>query len=141
MTITGRRAAPELDTARRLLSYEGATSARGDSYAAAAGRVYDKINAQLGPLLGPAGVRALFVRSAQLGRHETAGLAKLEILESSTTLAAFLRTLPPGAIVTAAEALFGTFLSLMTTFIGDRLTAQALRRAWPQATAPAEKKT
>lgn len=143
MTITSRHAAPELDSARRLLSYEGAAGGRADSYAVAAGRVYDKINAQLGPLLGPAGVRALFVRSAKLARLETAGLVEIAILESSAALAAFFRTLAPAIAADAAEALFGTFLSLTTTFIGGRLTAQVLRRAWPNldVTAPTEKKT
>jgi hypothetical protein len=31
----------------------------------------------------------------------------------------------------SAAALFGTFFTLMTTFIGERLTTQVLRSAWP----------
>ena len=129
--------------ARRLLAHEGATGASSDACATAAGRVYDKLIAQLGPLLGTAGVRALFVRSAKLGLVESAGFAEIAILDSSTTLAAFLRTLDPAVASNAAEALFGTFLSLVTTFIGERLTSQALRRAWPtiEATGATENKT
>ena len=42
----------------------------------------------------------------------------------------------------AAAALFGTFLELMTTFIGERLTVLVLRSAWPtiEDTAPTETK-
>ena len=31
---------------------------------------------------------------------------------------------------------FDTFLSLLTTFIGERLTTQALRNAWPDLVEP-----
>jgi len=134
--------ADERQRARRLLAHEGAIGGNAEASATAAGRVYDKLIAQLGPVLGPAGVRALFERSAKLGRVESAGLADIAILESSTTLATFCRTLDPAVAANAMETLFGTFLSLVTTFIGERLTFQALRRAWPtiEATAAAEGK-
>ena len=42
----------------------------------------------------------------------------------------------------AAAILFGTFFELLTTFIGERLTPQVLRSAWPtiEETAPTENK-
>jgi hypothetical protein len=38
----------------------------------------------------------------------------------------------------ASAALFGAFFGLITTFIGERLTTQALRNVWPtiEATHP-----
>jgi hypothetical protein len=131
------------ERARRLLAHEGATAGSTEACATAAARVYDKLIAQLGPLLGTAGVQALFERSAKLGRVESAGLAEIAILDSSKALAACFQTLDSAVAAHAAEALFGTFLSLVTTFIGERLISQALKRAWPtiEATGPTENKT
>jgi hypothetical protein len=134
--LVSKASAGEKERARRLLAHEGATAGSSEAWATATGRVYDKLNAQFGSLLGVAGVRALFARSAKLGGLESTRLAEVAILDSSTTLAAFFRTLDPGVASKAAEALFGTFLSLVTTFIGERLTSQALRRAWPTIEAP-----
>ena len=117
--------------AKRLLAHEGASDGSSAECAVAAGRVYDKLNARLGPLLGVAGVRALFARSAKLAGRDLGVLAGVEFFESSTTLSAFLHELEPAVAHKAAEALLGTFLSLITTFIGERLTHQVLRGAWP----------
>ena len=132
-----KASADERERARRLLAHEGATGGSSEACATAAGRVYDKLNAEFGLLLGSAGAQALFVRSAKLSRLELVGLAEVANLDSSTTLAAFFRTLDPAVGANAAEALFGTFLSLVRTFIGERLAFQALRSAWPTIEAPA----
>ena len=62
--------------------------------------------------------------------------------EGSTKLRACLQALDPAVATEAAAALFGTFLELITTFIGERLTIQVLRSAWPtiEDTAPRETK-
>jgi hypothetical protein len=125
--------------ARQLLSHEGASGGCSKECAAAAGRVYDKLNVRLGPLLGAAGVRALFARSAKLASRDLAAVAGVGLLESSTTLSAFLQDLEPAVAHEAAEAIFATFLSLITTFIGERLTLQALRSAWPTIEDPVPK--
>lgn len=133
--------AAELERARRLLAQEGAGAA-GDNVAAAAGQVYDKLHAHLAPLLGGMGVQALFVRSAKLTPGKLAGLAEVSVLEGSARLREHLQR--QGSVVDAesAAALFGTFLSLLTTFVGERLVTQVLRRAWPtiEETAPRESK-
>jgi hypothetical protein len=46
-------------------------------------------------------------------------------------LGAALQSLDPAAATEVATALFGTFLELMNTFIGERLTLLILRSAWP----------
>jgi hypothetical protein len=134
--------AAQLDTARRLLALEGAASGADDSGAAAAGRVYDKLHLHLAPLVGTFGVQSLFVRSAKLTPNEFAALAEVSVLEGSTKLREHWDA--PGSAVDAesAAALFATFLSLLTTFIGERLVTQVLRSAWPtiEETAPREKK-
>jgi hypothetical protein len=130
-----RASAVQAQRAKRLLAIEGDVGGSAKESAAAAGRVYEKLAAQLAPLLGAAGVRALFVRSAKLARDERAFLAGLApAIEGSTGdpagLGAYLQTLEPPAAAEAAVLLFATFLDLIITFIGDRLTVQVLRGAW-----------
>ena len=60
----------------------------------------------------------------------------------STKLRSCLEGQAPAVAMEAAVALFARFFALITTFIGERLTTQALRSAWPHIdeTAPREKK-
>ena len=125
-----------MERVRRLLAHEGAFSGSSDARAVAAGRVHDTLTAHLSPLLGAAGVQALFVRSVKLARRLLASTTDVPIVESSTALSTFLRQLEPAIATNVAEALFGTFLALMATFIGERLTEQALRSAWPTIEEP-----
>ncbi len=135
--------AAQMARAQRLLAAEGGSGGGAEAFAAAAGRVYDKLDAQLSPLLSAAGFQALLVRSAKLRQGEFRCLTDVGVVESSTNLCACLLALDPVAAAETAEALFGTFFALITTFIGERLTTQALRRAWPkiEESAPAETKT
>jgi hypothetical protein len=125
-----------------LLALEGTSGDSAEACAKAAGRVYDKLNSQLAPLLGFPGVQALFIRSAKLVRDEFTALSEITALESSAKLRERLQALESGVAAQTAEALFGTFFGLITTFIGERLTTQALRGAWPtiEDTAPTENK-
>ena len=128
----------QIARARQLLAHE-AVAGSADAMPAA-GRVYDKLHAHLAPLVGDAGVELLLVRSAKLAQGEFAWLAEVSILEGSTKLRECLRSQDPAVATESAAALFGTFFTLITTFIGERLTTQVLRRAWPtiDETAPRE---
>ena len=128
----------QIDRARRLLLHEGA-AASADTCAAAAGRVFDKITSHLTPLLGAVGVQALFVRSAKLTTGEVPCLAEAST-PSSTKLRECLQAQDPALAMKSAAELFGTFFSLITTFIGERLTTEVLRSTWPtfEETAPTE---
>lgn len=110
---------------RRILASEG-----GHPADAAAG-VYDEFVAQLAPLLGKLGIQALLKRSARLASGQFPALADPSVAESSAALGKALHGLEPAAAEDAAAALFGRLLSLLTTFIGERLTNQALRASWP----------
>lgn len=136
-----KRAIPDqTERARQLLAREGAgPSATAGEWATAAGRVYDQLHAHLDPLLGAAGVQALLVRSTQLTESEFSFLEGA-ILERSTTLHDCLRAQEAAVAADAAAALFGNFFALISTFIGERLTTQVLRRAWPmiEETGPRE---
>ena len=134
-----RPGASQLAKAKRMLALEGAS---GDAAAntAAVGRVYDKLHVHLDPLLGAAGVHALLVRSAKLTQGPFSFL-ETETPDLSTALRERLLAQDPAVVTESAAALFATFLGLITTFIGDRLTIQVLRRAWPtlEAAAPTER--
>ena len=129
----------QIDRARRLLAHEGA-AVSADSCATAAGRVFDKLTSHLAPLVGAAGVQALFARSAKLAKGEVACLAEASTL-SSVTLRECLQAQDPAIAMQSAAELFGTFISLITTFIGERLTTEVLRSTWPtfEETASPEK--
>jgi len=122
------RSAAHRPRARALLTHEGA-GASAEACATAAGRVYEKIHARLVPLLGTAGVEALLARSARLTQDQFPGLADAPL--DATKLQACLQYQAPAVAMESAITLFATFFSLLTTFIGDRLTTQVLRSAWP----------
>jgi hypothetical protein len=124
-----RASAGQIERARRLLVHEGATGGSSEACAAAAGRVYEKLDAQFATLLGRAGVRALFARSAKLAQTELPSLA--DALDDSAKLSAHLQSLDAAVAGETAAVLFATFLDLIISLIGDRLTVQVLRSAWP----------
>jgi hypothetical protein len=122
---------PELvEWARRLLAHEAA-AVSADEPGPVAGRVFDKLHENLVPLLGAAGVDALFARSVMLVQARHAIFGEASVLGGAPRLRACLRAGDPDISTESAAALFGTFLALLTTLIGERLTAQALRSAWP----------
>jgi hypothetical protein len=129
-----------MERARRLLAHEGAPGNADGGAGTAAGRVCDKLQAHLAPLVGAAGVQSLLVRSAKLAQGDFSGLAGVSIFEGSTQLRACLEAQDSAVTTDSAAALFATFFALLTTFIGERLTSQVLRTAWPmiEETAPTE---
>ena len=131
-----------VELARRMLATEGDSGSNAEECAAAAWRVYEKVNARLAPLIGPAGVQALLVRSVRLASADFAPLAEIATPDGLTKLGACLQALEPAIATEAAAILFGTFIDLITTFIGERLTAVSLRSAWPaiEDMAPRENK-
>jgi hypothetical protein len=120
----------QIEWAKQLLEHEGAAGGAAEC-AAAAGRVYDKIGAHLAPFVGVAGVHLLLVRSAKLSQGEFACLSEVANFGGSTKLRECLQALEPAFARESALALFGTFFALISTFIGERLTTQVRRSAWP----------
>jgi hypothetical protein len=120
--------------AMRALEVEGAEEDVA-GIAAASVKVHDKLRASLVPLLGAASVDALLVRSAQMTSRQMPFL-KGVFDGGAARLGERLREQTPKAASSAAVALFGTFLALIATFIGERLTAQALQKAWPALVEP-----
>lgn len=133
----------ELETAQRLLKHEGGDDVHPASSAA---RAYQKLNDRLAPLIGAAGFRALFCRSQKMA--QLAGFTFLEGASADSgvdlgqKLHDNLHGREPAEAAEAAAVIFASFFGLLTTFIGDRLTKQVLRGAWPEITeaAPVETK-
>ncbi len=130
----------QIERARRLLAHEGAAGSA-ERASTAAGRVYDKLYAHLAPLVGSAGVQLLFMRSAKLVQGEFASFAQVSGFEDSTKLRERLETRTPALATESVAALFGAFFTLITTFVGERLTMQVLRGAWPTFDETAPEKT
>ena len=131
----------QLESARRVLAHEGALgggTARGRT---AAARVYEKIHFQLASMISVGGANLLFARTATLTQGEFARFANLPIDEGATKLREHLEAQTPAVATDSAAALFGNLFTLITTFIGERLWGQLLRRAWPSLddTAPRKK--
>ena len=97
-----RPSTAQAEWAGRLLEGEGDCTSS-EECAAAAWRIYEKLNARLAPLLGLAGVQALFVRSAKLAQAEFPSLAEVATsLEGLTRLRACLQALDPTRATEAA---------------------------------------
>jgi hypothetical protein len=130
-----------VDAAKRLLACERGNGGGAEEDAAAAGRVYEKLHLQLVPLVGLPAVQVLFVRSAKLTQGEFPCFRERAAVESGSNLRESLRVEEPAVIEEAAAALFGAFLDLITTFIGEALMTKVLGRAWPAIEESAAKET
>ena len=124
VAIADRARPAQLDLAKWLLAHE-ASSDSGEVDADAAVRIFDKLCLQMAPLVGDAGVRSMFVRSAKLSSVDCP--SDLSVLDG----AAKLRETLPSQSIEASTDLIATFLALIGSFIGERLTIQVLRGAWP----------
>ena len=118
-----------LEVALRLLALEGADPE-------AAVRVYARMAARFEPLIGVAGMRAILVRSAKLSVAEYPCFASLAVAPPGSMhtvedrLQASFGEHEP-APLSAAAALYGKLLGLLTSFIGESLVRQVLRGAFP----------
>ncbi len=115
-----------------MLAHEGVAGGGADEPPmAAAARVYERLHTHLAPLVGDAGVEALLVRSARLAQGELAWLSEVPIADRSAKLRASLHAQEAAVGAESLAALYGTFFALLASLIGERLTTQVLRGAWP----------
>lgn len=121
------------DFARRLIALE---AARGESTGAVdggAGRVCDRLRVPLARLAGAAGFRSLLSRAVALAKSEVDSLNPVQVREDGS-LEGFAGDSPgagPGG--DGGAAIVAHLLGLMVTFIGESLTRQLVRDAWPDA--------
>jgi hypothetical protein len=132
-----------IEMARRLVAHEVIES-KGDERVAAT-RTLEKVFLELAPLLGGAGVIAIFARSVALAQKDCPSLKGLKIdADSIDALVVQLRqhfkTMPPAAVAKAATTAFAAFIAMTMTMIGERLTLQVLTNAWPATDLTLEQK-
>ena len=104
---------------------------------AAAARVFDKMFAELVPIIGDRGVVAVFVRSAASVKARCPALAPLAVAPDSVgAVSANIRdhfaSVGAEDVTACALALTAAFVALMSRLIGFPLTLQLLQRAWPE---------
>lgn len=130
----------QLELSRRLLAQEesGETPP-----AVAVARAYQRLIRHLSPIVGTAGVQALFARSVKLSAVDHPCLSGLVGVVSkydvsrnhapqtspAEELRAYLQR-QEALSSDSVEMLFAHFCALLAAFIGDRLTAQVLEEAW-----------
>ena len=135
---------------RQLLVREAGSGAGAPTIAAVLGRLGERLTQQLAPLIGDAGVRAIYDRSFHLMQSKFPGLTAGRNSDPRagpfTVAQLSLEHLEPAVAADAAVALLIIVGELLAAFIGESLTANVLRGAWPgdfpaataQETAPHE---
>lgn len=98
----------------------------------------------LSPLLGNVGSRALFRRNLKLTERTFSHYRETQSADDDPVLSAvdaYLRRQELEIAREASVALLLTFVELLATFIGERLTWQLLQEAWPDIlTVPSKEK-
>ena len=105
------------------------------SVAGAARHIHGELTTVLAPLISATGVEALLARAFDLAKREfparEQGGDNGPTNEPFTQVSLWLEWQLPNAATDAAAAMFATFAELLTTLIGEPLTMQYLRKAWP----------
>ena len=123
--------------ARAVLAERAGAAADAQDVAAAARRAYDDLARVSAPLIGDAGVDALTGRAVHLAQREYRWLTHKRDVDRPdgqfAQVVACLARQDPAVAAEGAGAVFATLIGLLATFIGDSLTAQLMRKAWPDA--------
>jgi len=121
------------DLARRLLECEAAPGEQPPGLPAA-DRACARLREDLAKLVGPAGFDALLRRALYLARTEHPLLEGIHASGDTCFkgLAGRASGQDPIAVNAALVAVFGRFLWLLSTFIGEDLAQRQVRRIWPE---------
>ena len=135
MSITEDRALRELSL--KVLARHGGPDAGADEIAAAAHRGDDDLARAAAQLIGQAGIDALTSRAVYLAQNTYPWLVNRrepgQPQGPFAQVVACLKGQDPVAATKAAGAVLTTLTTLLVTFIGEPLTTQLLRKAWPDA--------
>ncbi len=96
-------------------------------------RVMMRIHAELGKVLGPAGVDVLLARSVVLARRPRPVLAGITAGPGGTLAGLDAAGLPAAELQEGAEAIVAHFIELLVTLVGEDLTMGLVRNVWPEA--------
>lgn len=112
-------------------------AASAETVAAAARRAYDDLARVSAPLMGQLGVDALTGRAVHLAQRDYPWLVPTREPEPAegplAQVLVCLERQDPAVATEAAGVLYATLTGLLVTFIGEHLTADLLRKAWPDA--------
>ena len=120
---------------RRLLALEAGPTADAPAVAAAAGRLCERFEQQVTPLIGDAGAAAICARSLHLAQRQFPWLGSVGASEQSdgpfARVRQSLEQQEPVVATEAAVAVLAAIGELLAAFIGESLTTRLLREAWP----------
>ena len=97
----------------------------------AAALLYDRLHDAFAPLIGATGVQLLLMRCATAASFDLAALREAPLLSRGAALRARLARTHDALALEDAVAFYGTFFSLLARLIGERLTHNMLKAAWP----------
>lgn len=120
--------------ARKMLAQRAGSHAGAKALAAAARGAYDDLVRVSVPLIGQVGVHALADRASHLARREHSCLLETKpdlADEPFARMIACLERQEPSVAAEAAATVFALLAGLLVAFIGEPLTMQLLRQAWP----------
>jgi hypothetical protein len=135
------------ELAQRMLTHDSALFNTAAECASAVSNVNQRLHHRLAPLIGVAGMRALFARSVKLTCLQHPALLALRSSEFGDNagiaepLVELLGKLEYGVARAAATALYANFIGLTSTLIGDRLVSLVLQRAFPKLDATAKQES
>ncbi len=127
----------QTDLVGRLLALEMRSAATSEERADAAARLFDKTFAVLSPVIGEAGVEAIFERSVRLARRDFPCLDLVrsrqegKLVDPRQCLLPCQRADDPAHYEQVAIALYAQFSGLMAALIGEALAARLILTAWP----------
>jgi hypothetical protein len=121
----------------QTLAYHAGSTADSAAIAAAAHRTYEDLAQLLTPLIGPSGIDALTSRALHLAQDQYPWLVhRREPGQAQGPFAQVVARVKDQDSADAAEAagaVLGMLAELLIAFIGESLTTQLLRKAWPDA--------
>ncbi len=92
-----------------------------------------RIHAELGKVLGPAGVDVLLARSVVLARRARPVLAGITAGPGGTLGGFDTAGLPAAELQEGAVAIAVHFIDLLVTLVGEDLAMSLVRNVWPEA--------
>jgi hypothetical protein len=125
---------------RTLLTRDGNSA----DHALAAASLCEQLSEHLARLVGRAGIRALFDRSAVLTQAEFPWLAGVATRSKDPPWARLREALegqPRDVALDGSTLLITTFVELLGRLIGEDLVLRLLHEIWPDAFAPAAQRT
>ena len=135
MTALGNQALRQL--ALNALAQRGGAAAGAGALAVAAQRAYEDLARESAPLIGDVGINALTGRTLYLAQLQYPWQAHTREPDKWSgpfdQIVFCLERQDPAVATEAAGAVLTTLAGLLVTFIGEPLTAQLLRKAWPDA--------